>query len=211
MKAERLAKNWSISVNSAKQTPKVVTQQGVRTAANPSLSRRFWFWTNNCQLRHRRLQCDMHADALLDAKTVTSMRGNKCAQIVATRFGWCRAFPLKELLRTGAQGGWPHLGAVRKPRVLMPPPRNKVCLCRFGCLDSCSEHVLLSTLHVLDPPFPSLLLARQEGQHQSRKGPECSWQNTTTSTHAHTLSLFPFLEQSTLLGLANKGPRMRQG
>jgi hypothetical protein len=31
----------------------------------------------------------------LYAKTVTSMRGNKHAQIFATRFGWCRAFPLK--------------------------------------------------------------------------------------------------------------------
>jgi hypothetical protein len=36
----------------------------------------------------------MHADTL-DAKTVESMRANKHAQIFATRFEWCRAFPIK--------------------------------------------------------------------------------------------------------------------
>ena len=36
----------------------------------------------------------MHADTL-DAKNVTSKRGNKHAQIFATRFGWHRGFPLK--------------------------------------------------------------------------------------------------------------------
>jgi hypothetical protein len=36
----------------------------------------------------------MHADTL-DAKSVTSKRGNKYAQIFATRFGWYRAFPMK--------------------------------------------------------------------------------------------------------------------
>ena len=36
----------------------------------------------------------MYTDTL-DAKIVTSKRGNKYAQIFATRFGWFRAFPLK--------------------------------------------------------------------------------------------------------------------
>ena len=36
----------------------------------------------------------MCADTL-DAKTVTSKRGNKHAQIFATRFRWHQAFPLK--------------------------------------------------------------------------------------------------------------------
>jgi hypothetical protein len=56
--AERLAKNWGISLDSTKQTLKVTTQRGVRTTANPSLSRRFW--TNDRQLRHCRLRCDMY-------------------------------------------------------------------------------------------------------------------------------------------------------
>jgi hypothetical protein len=93
--AERLAKNWGTSLDSAKQTLKVTAQCGVRTTANPSLSRRFR--TNDRQLRHRRLRCDMCADTL-DAKTVKSHRGNICAQIFATRFGWHRAFPMKAKL-----------------------------------------------------------------------------------------------------------------
>ena len=36
----------------------------------------------------------MYTDTL-DAKTVLSKRGNKYAQVFATRFGWYRAFPLK--------------------------------------------------------------------------------------------------------------------
>jgi hypothetical protein len=92
LSAERLAKNWVISLDAAKQTLEVTTQRGVRTVANPSLSRRFR--TNDRQLRYRRLRCDMYTDTL-DAKTVVSKRGNKYAQIFATRFGWYRAFPLK--------------------------------------------------------------------------------------------------------------------
>ena len=42
-----------------------------------------------------RLRCNMYTDTL-DAKTVVlSKRGNKYAQVFATRFGWYRAFPLK--------------------------------------------------------------------------------------------------------------------
>ena len=36
----------------------------------------------------------MYTDTL-DAKTVLCKRGNKYAQVFATRFGWYRAFPLK--------------------------------------------------------------------------------------------------------------------
>jgi hypothetical protein len=92
MTAQRLSKNWCIPLASAEQTLKVTTQQGVRTVANPSLSRRFR--TNDRQLRYRRLRCDMYTDGL-DAKTVPSLRGNKHAQIYATRFGWFRAHPMK--------------------------------------------------------------------------------------------------------------------
>jgi hypothetical protein len=90
--SEKLAKNWAISLDAAKQTLDVKTQQGVKTVANPSLSRRFR--TNNRQLRYRQLRCDMYTDTL-DAKTVVSKRGNKYAQIFVTRFGWYQAFPIK--------------------------------------------------------------------------------------------------------------------
>jgi hypothetical protein len=92
LSAERLTKNWAISLDSAKQTLDVMTQRGVRTVGNPGLSRRFRI--NDRQLRYRRLRCDMYTDTL-DVKTVVSKRGNKYAQIFATRFGWYRAFPIK--------------------------------------------------------------------------------------------------------------------
>jgi len=79
--AERLATNWSIPLDTAKQTLKATTQGGVRTAANPSLPGRFQ--TNDRQLRCRRLRCNMRADAP-DATMVTSKRGNKHTQIFPT-------------------------------------------------------------------------------------------------------------------------------
>jgi hypothetical protein len=60
MTAERLAKNWCISLEAAKRTLEVTTQQGIRTVANPLLSRRFR--TNDRQLRYRRLRADMFTD-----------------------------------------------------------------------------------------------------------------------------------------------------
>jgi hypothetical protein len=92
LSAERLAANGGISLDAAKQTLEVTTQRGVRTVANPSLSRRFR--TNDRQLRYRRLRCNMYMDTL-NANTVVLKRGNKYAQIFATRLGWYCAFPIK--------------------------------------------------------------------------------------------------------------------
>jgi hypothetical protein len=39
--AEHVANNWGISIESAKQTVARTTQRGIRTVANPSISRRF--------------------------------------------------------------------------------------------------------------------------------------------------------------------------
>ena len=86
-----LSKKWGIGLEVAKQTVKVTTQRGIRTVLHPSLSRRFR--TNDRALRYRRLQHDMFTDTLI-SKT-TSKRGNKCAQIFGTGFGWTRAFPMK--------------------------------------------------------------------------------------------------------------------
>ena len=48
--APTLARNWGIGLQAAKQTVKVTTQRGIRSIANPSLSRRFR--TNDRQLRY---------------------------------------------------------------------------------------------------------------------------------------------------------------
>lgn len=71
-----------MSLDSTKQTLKVTKQRGIRNAANPSPSRRFR--TNGCQLRHP-----------LDAKTVTSKRVNKCAQIPRNKIRLARCLSLK--------------------------------------------------------------------------------------------------------------------
>ena len=88
--AERLAKNWSISIEAAKQTLQVTTQRGIRTVANPMLSRRFR--TNDRQMRYRRIRADVFTDTLESA--VRSKRGNKFAQVFATNFGWTRVHPM---------------------------------------------------------------------------------------------------------------------
>jgi hypothetical protein len=98
LSADKLAKNWAISLDAAKQTLDVTTQRGVRTVANPSLSRRFR--TNDRQLRYRRLCCNMYTDTL-DAKTVVSKRGNKYAQI------FCDKIRMVSGLPNQIQGGCP--------------------------------------------------------------------------------------------------------
>jgi hypothetical protein len=90
MTAERLARNWCISLEAAKRTLEVTTQRGIRTVANPLLSR--CFRTNDRQLRYRRLRADMFTDTM--ESDVVSKQGNKYAQIFATQFGWTRVYPM---------------------------------------------------------------------------------------------------------------------
>ena len=92
MSPAKLAKNWGIGLETAKQTLKVTTQRGVRTVLHPSLSRRYR--TNDRQLRYRRLGVELFSDTM-EANT-RSRRGNKYAQIFCARNGWIRAFPMKK-------------------------------------------------------------------------------------------------------------------
>ena len=51
------------------------------------------FRTNDRMLRYRRLRVDMFTDTMFaDAR---SKRGNKCAQVYCTNFGWTRVYPMK--------------------------------------------------------------------------------------------------------------------
>ena len=85
---EDLVKRWKCGLENAKQTLKVTTQRGVRTIANPALSRRFR--TNDRQLRYRRVRADVFTDTLT-AKTI-SFRKNKYAQAYGTSFKWARCY-----------------------------------------------------------------------------------------------------------------------
>ena len=88
---EDLVQRWKCSIENAKQTLKVTTQRGVRTVANPAISRRFR--TNDRQLRYRRLRADIFTDTL-KAKTV-SFRKNKYAQAYGTSFKWARCYGMQ--------------------------------------------------------------------------------------------------------------------
>ena len=89
--AEALAKNWGVSIEVAKKTRAATTQRGVRFIT-PSMSKPYR--TNDRMLRYRRLRVDMFTDTMFS--DVTSKRGNKCAQIYCTNFGWVRAYPMKK-------------------------------------------------------------------------------------------------------------------
>ena len=86
-----LARKWGIGLPAAKKTLGGTTQRGVRTMIYPSLSRRFW--TNDRQLRYRRLGIECFNDTLI-AKT-ESRQKNRYAQIFCTAEGWTRAFPMR--------------------------------------------------------------------------------------------------------------------
>ena len=87
----QLATRWGIGVDTARRTIDATTQRGVRTVSHPSLSRRFR--TNDRQLRYRRLTATVYSDTLISK--VKSKRGNSYAQVFATKFGWCRVFPMR--------------------------------------------------------------------------------------------------------------------
>jgi len=89
---EQLARNWRIGLETAKRTLEVTTQRGIRTVANPSLSRRFR--TNDRQLRYRRIAGTVFTDTMMSSVT-SHHRKNKCAQIFGMRNGWTRAFPMQ--------------------------------------------------------------------------------------------------------------------
>ncbi|MGL4350630.1 MAG: hypothetical protein ACRCT2_08740, partial [Plesiomonas shigelloides] len=90
--AEKLAKNWGISLERAEKTIKATTQRGVRTVLHPSLSRRFR--TNDRQLRYRRLPITCFTDTM--KSNIISKRGNKYAQVYCSAEGWTRVFPIKK-------------------------------------------------------------------------------------------------------------------
>ena len=86
---ETLARRWNITPDKARQTVKRTTQRGVVTVLHPSRRRS----TNDRMFRYRRLGHNMYTDTLF-AET-RSERGNKCAQVFGTDFGWSRAFPME--------------------------------------------------------------------------------------------------------------------
>ena len=90
--AEMLATCWLIPASCAARTVDSMTQQGVCTMLNPTLS--CHFPTNNCMLRSPCMPHPVFGIAMFPG--TESKNGNKCCQFFATNFGWARAHPLKQ-------------------------------------------------------------------------------------------------------------------
>lgn len=92
MSPDGLMKSWGINQDIAKNTIKATTHKAVHTVAFPSVERR---WpTGDRPLRYKRLNHAVFHDNL--KANVASLRGNTCAEIYATDFGWSRIFPMKK-------------------------------------------------------------------------------------------------------------------
>ncbi len=81
--AEMLAKRWLILANRAARTVDRMTQQGVHTMLNPTLS--CHFPTNDCMLHYPRMPHPVFGDTMFAG--TESKNGNKCCQFFATNFG----------------------------------------------------------------------------------------------------------------------------
>ena len=88
--AEALAKRWNVDHREALNTVKMSTQRGVRHCLYPAITRRFPI--NDRMLRFKRLPRPVYSDAMFSG--VVSQRGNTCAQVFCTDFGWTRCFSL---------------------------------------------------------------------------------------------------------------------
>jgi hypothetical protein len=69
-----------------------MTQQGVCTMLNPTLSCRFP--TNNRMLHYPHMPHPVFGNTMFAG--TESKNGNKCCQVFATNFGWAWAHPLKQ-------------------------------------------------------------------------------------------------------------------
>jgi hypothetical protein len=90
--AVTLAQNLGIGLDTIQKTLKAMTQRGVRTILNPTLSRQFR--VNDRQLQNRCLLVDMFTDTMFSK--VKSKYGNTCAQVFLTAKGWTHVYPMKK-------------------------------------------------------------------------------------------------------------------
>jgi hypothetical protein len=92
--AASLAANWKIGLELARLTVNGTTQRAVQDFTHSTGGRRIkpYAW----MLKWPRLQCPFYTNTL-HGKMV-SLRGNKCAQIYATTFGFVAAHPIKTKL-----------------------------------------------------------------------------------------------------------------
>jgi hypothetical protein len=90
--AEMLAKRWLIPANCAARMVNQMTQQGVHTFLNPTLS--CCFPTNNRMLCRTCMPHPVFGDMMFAG--TESKNGNKCCQVFTTNFGWACAHPSRK-------------------------------------------------------------------------------------------------------------------
>ncbi len=97
IKYKDLAALFNISLETAKRTVQATTQHAVRSSEYPSLSRRYR--TNDKMLRYDRLDTDIFMDTLLSTQDKKlagkTMRGNTCAQVFVSDFGFVYFVPME--------------------------------------------------------------------------------------------------------------------
>ena len=86
---ETLSKKWNAGLEAAKRTLRVTTQRGIKTVADPSMSRRWG--TNDRSMRHNRLKSDLFTDCMF--ANTTSTRGDTGGQVHANSMDWIKIHP----------------------------------------------------------------------------------------------------------------------
>ena len=113
-----------------------ITQCGVRSVLNPTMTRRYR--TNDQKLRYRQLSHDIFTD-MLEASVCLWFRQYQYAQFFATAFGWCDVYPMKKKrdshhglsLMAALDGVLPHLIMDESKEQTLGEFQNKAR--QFGC------------------------------------------------------------------------------
>lgn len=92
--AKKIARCWSIPLETAKKVIKSTTRLCKRNTNDITLNRRYS--NNDRMLRYPRVRAITFMDTLLTSKRCVSFRGFTCAQIFATEFGYIFATPMKK-------------------------------------------------------------------------------------------------------------------
>ena len=88
---EILSKRWGIGLDTAHRTITVTTQNGIRRVLHP-VERRYR--TRQAHLRFPTLNTRLYTDTMFSA--VSSLRGNKCAQVFTNGISYDLFYPLKK-------------------------------------------------------------------------------------------------------------------
>lgn len=89
--AEELSRRWRCGLETAKRTLEKTTQRAVRDFSDTRGMRRLK--PTAYQLKYPRLRTEFYTDTYFGP--CVSLEGNKCCQIYASKYQWCRAFPMK--------------------------------------------------------------------------------------------------------------------